>query len=103
MKMRMVLSVGLFFLAVMPLRAQDKKTMNCDGVIAADGQSFTCDKDKKVWKVSNPASLNDMEGQHAKLTFHRTAAADEVFVNAASVSQAPTVARKDPGDAAFRR
>jgi hypothetical protein len=94
------LSILLF--AAMPLFAQDsqsKKAKDCAGVISADGQSFTCDKDSHVWKVSNPAVLRDMEGHHVKLTF-RVTSADEVLVLTASSIQEHTVS---PGDSAFRR
>jgi hypothetical protein len=82
--------------------AQDKKAMNCAGTISDDGQSFTCEKDHHVWKVSNPAALDGMQGQYAKLTFKRTSKADEVLVTSASAVQQPTVAH-NPGDSASRR
>jgi hypothetical protein len=106
MKKRSLWFAPLFFLAATPLFAQDdshsRKTGNCSGTVSADGQTFTCDKDHKIWKVSNPASLRDMEGHHAKLAFRRTAAPEEIFVTSATVVQEQTVAH-NPGDSAFRR
>jgi hypothetical protein len=105
MTKRLLFSASALLLATAPLFAQDsgsKKTMNCSGNISADGQSFTCEKDHKVWKVSNPVALSGMEGQYAKLTFKRTANADEVLVMSAATSQQPTVA-KNPGDSASPR
>lgn len=94
------LSLSVLLLAAMPLFAQDsQKAKDCSGVISADGQSFTCDKDHHVWKVSNPAVLRDMEGHHAKLTF-RVTSTDEVLVLSASSIQQKTVS---PGDSTFRR
>jgi hypothetical protein len=93
-------SLSVLLLGAMPLFAQESsKPKDCAGVISADGQSFTCDKDHHVWKVSNPAVLRDMEGKHAKLTF-RVTSPDEVLVLSASAIQqkAPS-----PGDSAFRR
>jgi len=75
--------------AMMPVVAQDShsaKPKDCAGLISDDGQSFTCEKDKKVWKVSNPAVLKDMEGKHAKLNF-RVNSGDEVLVLSASLAQ----------------
>ncbi|MGB8472786.1 MAG: hypothetical protein WCE61_01730 [Candidatus Acidiferrum sp.] len=95
MNNRMVLSLGVLVLGAMPLLAQDgpsKKVVDCIGTISADGQSFTCDKDHHVWKVADPAVLSDMEGHHAKLTYHRTSNHDEIFVTSASIVQQPTVA-----------
>ncbi|HTQ60307.1 MAG TPA: hypothetical protein VMI32_08790 [Candidatus Solibacter sp.] len=96
MNKRMSFSLAVLLISAMPLLAQDgqsKKTVTCSGSISPDGQSFTCDKDHHVWKVSNPAVLNDMEGHQAKLTYHRTSTPDEIFVTSASVSQQqPTVA-----------
>jgi hypothetical protein len=76
----------LLLLATLPSFAQDshsKKPKDCAGVISADGQSFTCDKDTHVLKVSNPAVLQGMEGQHAKVTY-RPNSGDEVIVLSAS-------------------
>ena len=105
MKKRNCLVASLVFLAATPLFAQDdghsRKTTNCSGTISAGGQTFTCEKDHKIWRVSNPGSLRDMEGHHAKLTFRRSAP-DEIFVTSASVVQEQTVAH-NPGDSAFRR
>jgi hypothetical protein len=96
MNKRIIFSFAALVLASAPLLGQDKKPMNCAGTISADAQSFTCDKDHKLWKVSNPASLSGMEGQYAKLTFKRTANADEVLVTAAASAQQPSVAHNDP-------
>jgi hypothetical protein len=107
MTRRIFFCVSALFFAAAPLLAQDsgsKKAQNCSGNISADGQSFTCDKDKDhhVWKVSNPAVLTGMEGQYVKLTFKRTANADEVLVMSAAAAQQPTVA-KNSGDSASPR
>ncbi|MGB2623895.1 MAG: hypothetical protein WA857_08745 [Candidatus Acidiferrum sp.] len=92
MNKRMVFSVGVFLFGVVPLLAQDgesKKIVSCAGTISEDGQSFTCAKDHHVWKISDPASVRDMEGHQAKLTYHRTYNKDEIFVTSASEEQAP--------------
>jgi len=102
---RILLYLGAFLFVALPLFAQDtssKKTSNCSGTISDDGQSFTCEKDHHVWKVSNPAVLQNMEGHYAKLTFRRTSTADEIFVTSAVITQQQTVAH-NPGDSAFRR
>lgn len=102
MNKRVLLSVVALVLLSAPVLAQDKKAQNCAGTISGDGQSFTCEKDHHVWRVSNPAALSGMEGQYAKLTFKRTSEKDEVLVTAASSVQQQTVAH-NPGDSAFRR
>ena len=107
MKKRILLSVSALLLVAIPLLGQDdshsKKPLNSSGTISQDGLSFVSDKDHKTWKIANPASLHDMEGQHAKLTYHLTSTAGEIFVTSAStVQEHPTVAH-NPGDAAFRR
>ena len=102
MNKRMVLSLGVLILGAASLLAQDsqsKKMISCSGAISADGESFTCDKDHHVWKVSNPAALRDMEGHQAKLTYHRTSTHDEIFVTAAAIIQQQTVAHNTPGPA----
>jgi hypothetical protein len=92
MNKRVLLSFAALALLSASGLAQDKKAMNCAGTISADGDSFTCDKETHVWKVSNPAALSGMQGQHAKLTFKRTSTADEVLVTSAATAQQPTVA-----------
>jgi hypothetical protein len=90
MNIRKLVSLAALFLAAMPLLAQDgesKKTVTCAGSVSADGQSFTCEKDHHVWKVADPAILQDMEGHKVKLTYHRTSTADEIFVTSASSSE----------------
>lgn len=106
MKVRILLSLAVALVVSVPVFAQDdahqKKAQNCSGTISADGLSFTCEKDHKVWKVANPGVLHDMEGRQAKLTFRQTETAGEIFVTSASASQQQTVAH-NPGDSAFRR
>jgi hypothetical protein len=100
MKNRILLSVSILLLVAMPGLGQDKKALNCTGNISQDGQSFACEKDHKTWKISNAWAVKDMEGQHAKLTYHLTSASGEIFVtSAASAAQEPTVA-KNAGDPA---
>jgi len=100
MKKRILLFVSVLIFA-MPLLAQDdshsKKTVNCSGTISQDGQSFVCDKDHHTWKISNSWAVKDMEGQHAKLSYHSTSVGGEIFVTSAATAQAPTVA-KNAGD-----
>lgn len=79
--------ISIVVLAAMPLFSQDKKPKDCAGVISADATSFTCDKDHKVWKVSNPGALQGMEGHHAKLTFRPNSADDALVLSASAMSQ----------------
>jgi hypothetical protein len=97
MKKYILLFGSAFFLAALPLVAQDdghsKKPLTCTGNISQDGQSFICEKDHRTWKISNPGALRDMEGQHAKLTYRLSSTAGEIFVTSAATAQDPTVAR----------
>jgi hypothetical protein len=104
MKKRILLFISGLLLVAMPLLGQDdshsKKTTNCSGVISQDGLSFVSDKDHRTWKIANPAVLRDMEGHHAKLVYHLTSNAGEIFVTSASIVQEqPTVAHNS-GDSA---
>jgi len=96
MKKRILLSVFGLLLATMPLVAQDdshsKKPLTVTGTISQDRETFVSDKDHKTLKVSNPGSLRDMEGQHAKITYRLAYAAGEIFVTSASTVQDQTVA-----------
>jgi hypothetical protein len=97
MKKRILLFIPILLLVAVPLLAQDdshsKKTTNVSGTISQDGLSFVSDKDHRTWKIANPAVLRDMEGHHAKLVYHLTSNAGEMFVtSAAIVQEQPTVA-----------
>src|SRR5580658_554352 len=54
MKKYILLFGSAFFLAALPLVAQDdghsKKPLTCTGNISQDGQSFICEKDHRTWK-----------------------------------------------------
>jgi hypothetical protein len=103
MKKCILLYLSALLFAAMPLVAQDdghsKKTLNATGTISQDGQTFVSDKDHRTWKVSNPGSLRDMEGHHAKLTYRLSSAAGEIFVTSAATVLDQTVAHNS-GDPA---
>lgn len=103
MKKRILLSVSGLLIVAMPLLAQDdghsKKPLTATGTISQDRETFVCDKDHKTLKVTNPGSLRDMEGQHAKLTYRLAYAAGEIFVTSASTVQDQAVAH-NAGDPA---
>jgi hypothetical protein len=96
MKKCILLFFSVLLLATMPLFAQDdghsKKPLTATGTISQDRETFVCDKDHKTLKVSNPGSLRDMEGQHAKLTYRLSSAPGEIFVTSAATVQDQTVA-----------
>jgi hypothetical protein len=104
MKKCILLSVSALLLAAMPLVAQDdghsKKPLTATGTISQDRETFVCDKDHKTLKVSNPGSLRDMEGQHAKLTYRLSSADGEIFVTSASTVQDQSVAHNSGDPAA---
>jgi hypothetical protein len=80
-------SLSIVVLAAVPLFSQDKKPKDCAGVISDDASSFTCEKDNKVWKVSNPGALQGMEGHHAKLTFRPSSSGDALVLSASVMTQ----------------
>ncbi|HXE34443.1 MAG TPA: hypothetical protein VN087_11060 [Verrucomicrobiae bacterium] len=104
MKKRILLFIPILLLVTVPLLAQDdshsKKTTNCSGVISQDGLSFVSDKDHRTWKIANPAVLRDMEGHHAKLVYHLTSNAGEIFVTSAAIVQEQPTAAHNSGDPA---
>jgi len=103
MKKSILAFASALLLAAMPLVAQDdghsKKPLTATGTISQDRETFVCDKDHKTLKVSNPAALRDMEGQHAKVTYRLSSTAGEIFVTSAATVQDPTVARNSPDPA----
>jgi hypothetical protein len=104
MKKRILLFIPILLLVTVPLLAQDdshsKKTTNCSGVISQDGLSFVSDKDHRTWKIANPAVLRDMEGHHAKLVYHLTSNAGEIFVTSAAIVQEQPAVDRNSGDPA---
>lgn len=107
MKKRILLFIPILLFVAAPLFAQDdshsKKTTSCSGTISEDGLSFVSDKDHRTWKIANPGVLRDMEGHHAKLAYHLTSNAGEIFVTSAAIVQEQSPAAHNSGDSAFRR
>jgi len=78
------------------------KCVTISGTVASDGRIFTSDSENRIWKVSNPSALEDLDGKHVAVR----AKVDRVngvlrVTSAHSVVEQTYTARLD--DAAFRR
>jgi len=60
--------------------AASTKAVNLPGKISEDGKTFTSDKDKKSWTVTNPEALKGHEGHEVTLKAHVDDAKNEIHV-----------------------
>lgn len=83
-------------------RGTSKKVTRLSGEVGGDGKILTADRDRRIWKVSNPEILSGINAHHVRVRAHVDAAHGQIHilsVNAIADRQAGT--KLD--DAAFRR
>jgi hypothetical protein len=115
MAKRILISLAIVLLVVGPsiARAAQKddssapgnftsKCVTISGTVTSDGRIFTSDSENRIWKVSNPSALENLDGRHVAVR----AKVDRVngvmrVTSVHSVVEQNYTARLD--DAAFRR
>jgi hypothetical protein len=83
-------------------RGTSKKSTRLSGEVGSDGKTLTADRDRRIWRVSNPEILNGIGAHHVRVRAQVDAAHGQIHilpVNAIADEQAGT--KLD--DAAFRR
>lgn len=84
------------------LKKVSRKTVGISGRLGSDGKTFISDKDGRILVVSNPESLNGIDGKHLRVRARVDGASKEIEVF--SVIPIVEVASGiNYGDAAFRR
>jgi hypothetical protein len=82
-------------------RKMSGKPMSLTGMVGADGRTLTADKDRRIWMVSNPETLNGIDGRHVKIRALLDAAQGRIRI--VSVSAIAEGNGTKYSDAAFRR
>jgi hypothetical protein len=70
--------------------AVSTKAVNLPGKISDDGKTFTSDKDKKSWTVTNPEALKGHEGHEVTLKAHVDDAKNEIHVISVKMAKGET-------------
>jgi hypothetical protein len=82
-------------------RKMSGKPISLTGVVGTDGKTLTADKDSRIWMVSNPETLNGIDGRHVKIRALLDAAQGQIRI--VSVSAIAEGNGTKYSDAAFRR
>lgn len=77
------------------------KPISVTGIVGTDGKTLTADKDSRIWMVSNPETLNGIDGRHVKIRALLDAAQGQIRI--VSVSAIAEGNGTKYSDAAFRR
>jgi len=79
-----------------------KKLTSFSAKVGDSGKILTADKDNKIWMVSNPETLSDIDGRHVKVKALVDVAQNQIrIVSVTAVADEPAGIRLH--DAAFRR
>lgn len=107
------------FLAVLPINAQAQnadsaqhlsstthkssiKPTFLSGEIGKDGKTLRADRDSRIWRVSNPEILSDIETRHVRVRAQMDATHGQIHILSVSVIPDERAGIK-LDDAAFRR
>jgi hypothetical protein len=83
-------------------RKSSRKPTSLSGELSSDGKTFTADRDRRIWKVSNPEILSGIDARHVRVRAHLDAAYGQIHVlSVAAVADERAGIKLD--DAAFRR
>lgn len=83
-------------------RKASRKATNIPGNVGSDGKTFTADKDKRIWMVSNPEALSGIDGRHVKVKAQVDTARNEIrILSVTDIAEQRVGIKLD--DAAFRR
>jgi hypothetical protein len=77
------------------------KPISLTGMVGTDGKTLTADKDSRIWMVSNPETLNGIDGRHVKIRALLGAVQGQIRI--VSVSAIAEGNGTKYSDAAFRR
>jgi len=82
-------------------RKMSGKPISLTGMVGTDGKTLTADKDSRIWMVSNPETLNGIDGRHVKIRALLDAVQGQIRI--VSVSAIAEGNGTKYSDAAFRR
>ncbi len=83
-------------------RKSSKKPTSLSGEVGSDGKTLTADRDRRIWKVSNPEALGGIDGRHVRVRAHVDATQGQIrILSVSAIADERAGAKLD--DAAFRR
>ena len=83
-------------------RKSSKKPTSLSGEVSSDGKTLTADRDRRIWKVSNPEILSGIDARHVRVRAHVDATHGQIHIlSVAAVADERAGIKLD--DAAFRR
>jgi hypothetical protein len=83
-------------------RKSSKKPTSLSGEVGSDGKTLRADRDRRIWKVSNPETLSGIEGRHVRVRAHVDATQGQIrILSVSAIADERAGIKLD--DAAFRR
>jgi hypothetical protein len=83
-------------------RKSSKKPISLSGEVGSEGKTLTADRDRRIWKVSNPEILNGIDAHHVRVRAHVDAAQGQIHIlSVNAIADQHSGIKLD--DAAFRR
>lgn len=83
-------------------RHSSKKPTNLSGEVGSDGKTITADRDRRIWKVSNPEILSGIDARHVRVRAHLDATHGQIHIlSISAIADERAGIKLD--DAAFRR
>ena len=83
-------------------RKSSKKPTSLSGEVGSDGKTLTADRDRRIWKVSNPEILSGIDGRHVRVRARVDATQGQIHIlSVSAIADERAGIKLD--DAAFRR
>jgi hypothetical protein len=83
-------------------RKSSKKPTSLSGEVGSDGKTLTADRDRRIWKVSNPEILNGIDARHVRVRAHVDPTRGRIHIlSVSAIADERAGIKLD--DAAFRR
>jgi hypothetical protein len=79
-----------------------KRPTSLSGEVGRDGKTLRSDRDRRIWKVSNPEIFSGIDGRHVRVRVHMDTTLSEIrIVSVSEIMDESSGIKLD--DAAFRR
>ena len=83
-------------------RKSSKKPTSLAGEVGSDGKTLRADRDRRIWRVSNPETLSGIDGLHVRVRAQVDATLGQIrILSVAAIADERAGVKLD--DAAFRR
>ena len=83
-------------------RKSSKKPTSLSGEVGSDGKTFVADRDRRIWKISNPEIVSGIDAHHVRVRAQVDATRGQLHIlSVAAIADERAGIKLD--DAAFRR